>query len=141
MFCTCHPSCRHCESPRILRELKPLRKWSGEQIKSFVPRSARTRCVFMLEEHRREYQPTWATIGSIALEIGCASQTLYEWSNKHDIYTGMRKSDHQHRACTLYPSLSVISGPASWYCHCNWFGSTFAGFPTWYLGLLWQRQT
>jgi hypothetical protein len=33
------------ESPRILRRLQPLRRWSHEQeIKSFFPRSSRTRC-------------------------------------------------------------------------------------------------
>ena len=33
------------ESPRVLRRLQPLRRWSHEQeIKSFFPRSARTRC-------------------------------------------------------------------------------------------------
>ncbi|PIT71874.1 hypothetical protein B9Z41_16530, partial [Limnohabitans sp. JirII-31] len=32
------------ESPRVLRRLQPLRRWSYEQIKSFFPRSARTRC-------------------------------------------------------------------------------------------------
>jgi hypothetical protein len=33
------------ESPRDLRRLQPLRRWSHEQeIKSFFPRSSRTRC-------------------------------------------------------------------------------------------------
>ena len=32
------------ESPRVLRRLQPLRRWSYEQIKSFFPRSTRTRC-------------------------------------------------------------------------------------------------
>lgn len=51
----------------------------------------RERAVRMVQEHRGEYQSTWAAIESIALKIGCAPQTLHEWSRKHDVDTGIRE--------------------------------------------------
>ena len=51
----------------------------------------RERAVRMLQEHRGEYQSTWAAIESIALKIGCAPQTLHEWTRKHEVDTGMRE--------------------------------------------------
>ena len=67
-----------------------MRRWSYEQIKSFSP-EVRERAVRMLQDHRGEYQSTWAAIESIALKIGCAPQTLHELTHKHEVNTGMRE--------------------------------------------------
>ena len=50
----------------------------------------RERAVRMVLEHRGEYPSLWATIESIAPNIGCVPQTLHDWVRKHEIDTGMR---------------------------------------------------
>ena len=60
---TSPPAIRHIawgESPRVLRRLQPLRRWSYEQIKSFFPRSTRTRCSHVA-------RPPWR----ISVHMGC----------------------------------------------------------------------
>ena len=54
----------------------------------------------MVQQHRSEYPPLWATIESIAPKIGCVPQTLNDWVRKHEIDSGMRdgvtSSEREH---------------------------------------------
>ena len=50
----------------------------------------RERAVRMVQEHTGEYPTRWAAVQSIAAEIGCAAQTLHEWTKKAEIDGGTR---------------------------------------------------
>jgi transposase-like protein len=51
----------------------------------------RERAVRMVQEHRGEYPSLWAAVESIAPKIGCVSQTLLSWVQRHEIDTGVRE--------------------------------------------------
>ena len=51
----------------------------------------RERAVSMVQEQRGEYPSLWAAIASIALKIGCVSQTLHEWVKRTEVDAGKRK--------------------------------------------------
>ena len=51
----------------------------------------RERAVRMVQEHRGEYPSLWAAIASIALKIGCVSQTLHEWVKRTEVDAGKRE--------------------------------------------------
>ena len=51
----------------------------------------RERAVRMVLEHRGEYPSLWAAVESIAPKIGCVSQTLLGWVQRHEIDTGARE--------------------------------------------------
>ena len=57
--------------------------------KKYSP-EVRERAVRMVQEHRGEYPSLWAAVESIALKIGCASQTLHEWVKRAEIDSGKR---------------------------------------------------
>ena len=50
----------------------------------------RERTVRLVEEARKDYPSLCLAIESIAPKIGCATVTLHEWVEKHEIDTGMR---------------------------------------------------
>ena len=45
----------------------------------------------MVQEQRGEYPSLWAAIASIALKIGCVSQTLHEWVKRTEVDAGKRE--------------------------------------------------
>ena len=51
----------------------------------------RERAVRMVQEQRGEYPSLWAAIESIALKIGCVSQTLHEWVKRTEVDAGKRE--------------------------------------------------
>ena len=51
----------------------------------------RERAVSMVQEQRGEYPSLWAAIASIALKIGCVSQTLHEWVKRTEVDAGKRE--------------------------------------------------
>ena len=51
----------------------------------------RERAVSMVQEQRGEYPSLWAAIASIALKIGCVSQTLHEWVKRTEVDVGKRE--------------------------------------------------
>ena len=51
----------------------------------------RERAVRMVQEHRGEYPSLWAAVESIAPKIGCVTQTLLGWVQRHEIDTGARQ--------------------------------------------------
>ena len=51
----------------------------------------RERAVRMVQEQRGEYPSLWAAIASIALKIGCVSQTLHEWVKRTEVDAGKRE--------------------------------------------------
>ena len=50
----------------------------------------RERAVRMVQEHREEYPSLWAAVESLAPKIGCVPHTLYEWTRKHEVDSGVR---------------------------------------------------
>ena len=50
----------------------------------------RERSVRMVLEHVGEYPSRWAAVESIAAKIGCAAQTLHEWTKKAEVDGGKR---------------------------------------------------
>ena len=50
----------------------------------------RERAVRMVLEHIGEYASRWAAVESIAAKIGCAAQTLHEWTKKAEVDRGTR---------------------------------------------------
>ena len=50
----------------------------------------RERAVRMVQEHTGEYPTRWAAVQSIAAKIGCAAQTLHEWTKKAEVDGGKR---------------------------------------------------
>ena len=44
----------------------------------------------MVQEHVGECPTRWATVQLIAAEIGCAAQTLHDWTNKAEVDGGKR---------------------------------------------------
>ena len=50
----------------------------------------RERAVRMVLEHVGEYPSRWAAVESIAAKIGCAAQTLHEWTKKAEVDGGTR---------------------------------------------------
>ena len=50
----------------------------------------RERAVRMVLEHAGEYPTRWAAVVSIAAKIGCAAQTLHEWTKKAEVDGGKR---------------------------------------------------
>ncbi len=50
----------------------------------------RERAVRMVQEHRGEYPSLWAAVESLAPKIGCVSQTLLSWVQRHEVDTGVR---------------------------------------------------
>ena len=57
------------------------RKYSAE---------VRERAVRMVQEHEGEYPTRWAAVESIAAKIGCAAQTLHDWTKKAEVDAGKR---------------------------------------------------
>ena len=51
----------------------------------------RERAVSMVQEQRGDYPSLWAAIASIALKIGCVSQTLHEWVKRTEVDAGKRE--------------------------------------------------
>ena len=56
-----------------------------------VSPEVRERAVSMVQEQRGEYPSLWAAIASIALKIGCVSQTLHEWVKRTEVDAGKRE--------------------------------------------------
>jgi transposase-like protein len=50
----------------------------------------RERTVRMVQEHLGKYPTRWAAVESIAAKIGCAAQTLHEWTKKAEVDGGKR---------------------------------------------------
>jgi transposase-like protein len=50
----------------------------------------RERAVRMMLEHAGEYPTRWAAVVSIAAKIGCAAQTLHDWTRKAEVDGGKR---------------------------------------------------
>ena len=50
----------------------------------------RERAVRMVLEHAGEYPTRWAAVVSIAAKIGCAAQTLHDWTKKAEVDGGKR---------------------------------------------------
>ena len=50
----------------------------------------RERAVRMVLDHIGEYPSRWAAVESIAAKIGCAAQTLHEWTKKAEVDGGKR---------------------------------------------------
>ena len=50
----------------------------------------RERAVRTVLEHVGEYPSRWAAVESIAAKIGCAAQTLHEWTKKTEVDGGKR---------------------------------------------------
>ncbi len=44
----------------------------------------------MVLEHVGEYSTRWAAAESIAAKIGCAAQTLHDWTKKAEVDAGKR---------------------------------------------------
>lgn len=44
----------------------------------------------MVLEHVGKYPTRWAAVESIAAKIGCAAQTLHDWTKKADVDRGTR---------------------------------------------------
>ncbi len=57
--------------------------------KKFLP-EVRERAVRMVLEHVGEYPTRWAAVESIAAKIGCAAQTLHDWTRKAEVDGGKR---------------------------------------------------
>jgi transposase len=49
------------------------------------------RAVHIVQEHRSEYQSSWAAIESIATKVGCVTPTLLEWVKKAEVVSGQRE--------------------------------------------------
>ena len=63
------------ESPWDSRRLQSLRGWSHERVYEIFPGSPRAGSADGFE-HQAGYELQWATIGSIAAEIGCTAETF-----------------------------------------------------------------
>jgi transposase len=50
----------------------------------------RERAVRLVQEHRGEYETTWAAIKSIASKIGCSGETLRLWVRQAERNAGRR---------------------------------------------------
>ena len=50
----------------------------------------RERAVRMVLDHVGDYPTRWAAVESIAGKIGCAAQTLHEWTKKAEVDGGKR---------------------------------------------------
>ncbi len=50
----------------------------------------RERAVRMVLEHAGDYPTRWAAVVSIAAKIGCAAQTLHDWTKKAEVDGGKR---------------------------------------------------
>ena len=48
------------------------------------------RAVRMALEHAGEYPTFWAAVESVAAKIGCAAQTLLDWTKKAEVDAGKR---------------------------------------------------
>ena len=44
----------------------------------------------MVLEHEGEHASRWAAVGSIAAKIGCAPQTLHEWTKTAEVDAGRK---------------------------------------------------
>ena len=82
----------------------------------------RGRAVFMVQEHRGEYPSQWAAIESIALKVGCTSQTLLGWVRREDSYdnalaetiNGLYKAELVHRHTSWKNRESVELATLEW---------------------------
>ena len=50
----------------------------------------RERAVRMVLEHAGDYPTRWAAVVPIAAKIGCAAQTLHDWTKKAEVDGGKR---------------------------------------------------
>jgi len=50
----------------------------------------RARAVRMVLDYQGEHASRWAAVESIAAKIGCAAQTLHEWTKKAEVDAGAR---------------------------------------------------
>ena len=44
----------------------------------------------MILDHEADYPPRWSAVVSVADKIGCAPQTLHEWTKKAEVNSGRR---------------------------------------------------
>ena len=52
----------------------------------------------MVLEHVGDYPTRWTAVGSIATKIGCAAQTLPDWTKKAEVDGGNRAGVHSEVA-------------------------------------------
>ena len=62
---------------------------TSKMTRKFSP-EVRDRAVRMVLEHGGDYPTRWAAVESIAAKIGCAAQTLHEWTKKAEVDGGKR---------------------------------------------------
>src|SRR5688572_28774276 len=62
---------------------------SMDKSKRYSP-EVRERAVRMVFEHQAEYPSQWSAIGSIAVKLGCTSETLRRWVREAERDQGLR---------------------------------------------------
>jgi len=71
-----------------------VRNWSHEQANKqtsnkFSP-EVRERAIRLVQEHRGDYPSLWAVVASIAPKIGCSTQSLLNWVQRHEVDSATR---------------------------------------------------